>query len=223
MARKLTEDVAFRVLSANSFPAHRTIREFRQLHLREFSELFVQVVKLAREAGLVSLGRVGVDGTKIKANASKHKAMSYARMQEEEARLKREIAGLLKQAEAKDQADEDRYGPDDHNGALPQELKRREDRLRVIEQAKARLEERQRQADKADARTVDEDGVTRGMTGRRCLLLLADTNYASEAGFKGLEDRGTVACVALGREDKQRAITAQSTKFLTVSLGWMPG
>ena len=283
MARKLHEDVAFRVLCANNYPAHRTIREFRQLHLQEFSALFVQVVKLAQEAGLVSLGRVGVDGTKIKANASKHKAMSYARMQEEEARLKREIAGLLKQAEAQDQADEDRYGPDDHNGGLPAELKRRSDRLKVIEAAKARLEERQRQADKADARTVDEDGVTRGMTGRRCLraygvprpdaqdnftdpdsrimptsgggfeqcynaqaavdegsqlivaadlinnnseaamllpmtdqverntgssprMILADTNYASEAGFRGLENMGLTACVALGGEHKQRAI-----------------
>lgn len=283
MARKLHEDVAFRVLCANNYPAHRTIREFRQLHLQEFSALFVQVVKLAQEAGLVSLGRVGVDGTKIKANASKHKAMSYARMQEEEARLKREIAGLLKQAEAQDQADEDRYGPDDHNGGLPAELKRRSDRLKVIEEAKARLEERQRQADKADARTVDDDGVTRGMTGRRCrhgygvprpdaqdnftdpdsrimptsgggfeqcynaqaavdegsqlivaadlingnaeaaMLLpmvdqvelntgaspqrvLADTNYASEAGFRELESRQIGAYVALGKEHKQRTV-----------------
>ena len=102
IARKLIEDVAIRVPSANNVPAHRTIREFRQLHLQEFSTLFVQVVQLAREAGLISLGRVGIDGTKIKANASKHKAMSYARMQEEQARLKREIVGLLKQAEAQD-------------------------------------------------------------------------------------------------------------------------
>ena len=283
MARKLHEDVAFRMLCANNYPAHRTIREFRQLHLKEFSALFVQVVKLAREAGLLSLGRVGIDGTKIKANASKHKAMSYARMQEEEARLKREIAGLLKQAEAQDAADEDRSGPDDRNGGLPRELKRRSERLKVIAQAKARLEERQRQADKADARIMDEHGVTRGMTGRRCLhaygvpradaqdnftdpdsrimptsgggfeqcyngqaavdegsqlivaaqlintsseyailspmvdqvecntgsspqMILADTNYASEAGFRDLEDRGMAACVALGSEDKQRAI-----------------
>jgi len=82
IARKLTEDVAFRVLCANNFPAHRTIREFRQLHLQEFSVLFMQVVKLAREARLVKLGRLGVDGTKIKANASKRKAMSYGRMKE---------------------------------------------------------------------------------------------------------------------------------------------
>src|SRR3984893_17367666 len=119
IARKLHEDVAFRVLCANNYPAHRTIREFRQLHLKEFSQLFVQVVRLAREAGVGSLGGVRVDGAKIRAGASKHKAMSYARMQEEEARLKREIAGLLKQAEAHDEADEKRYGPDDHNGGLP--------------------------------------------------------------------------------------------------------
>ena len=169
IARKLHEDVAFRVLCANNYPAHRTIREFRQLHLKEFAALFVQVVRLAREAGLVKLGRVGIDGTKIKANASKHKAMSYARMQEEEVRLKREIAGLLKQAEAQDQADEDRQGSEDDDGDLPPELKRRTDRLKVIEAAKARLEERQRQEDKADARIVDEAGQTRGMTGRRCL------------------------------------------------------
>jgi hypothetical protein len=97
-----------------------------------------------------------VDGTKIKASASKHKAMSYGRMQDEEARLAREIAGLLKQAESQDQSDEQRYGPDDSNGGLPPELKRRADRLKVIEQAKIRLEERARQADKADGRFVDE-------------------------------------------------------------------
>jgi transposase len=165
IARKLREDVAFRVLSANNFPAHRTIREFRQLHLEEFSELFVQIVKLAQEAGLVKLGRVGIDGTKIKANASKHKAMSYGRMQDEEKRLKREITGLLRQAEAQDQADEDRCASNDDDDGLPPELKRRTDRLKVIEEATARLEERQRQADKADGRIVDEDGQTRGMSG----------------------------------------------------------
>ena len=94
MARKLREDVAFRVLSANSYPAHRTIREFRQLHSAELSALFVQVVQLAREAGLVKLGRLWIDGTKIKANASKRKAMGYGRMRDEETRLEREIAGF---------------------------------------------------------------------------------------------------------------------------------
>ncbi len=110
-----------------------------------------------------------MDGTKIKANATKHKAMSYARMQDEEARLKREIARLLKQAEALDRSEDAEQGSDGDDGGLPQELKRRADRLKVIQAAKARLEERQRQEDKADARTVRADGRTRGMTGRRCL------------------------------------------------------
>jgi transposase len=91
IARKLHEDVAFRVLGANNFPAHRTIREFRAVHLAEFTELFTQVVRLAREMGLVKLGTIAVDGTKIKANASRHKAMSYARMQATEAELKAQI------------------------------------------------------------------------------------------------------------------------------------
>ena len=81
IAKKLFEDVAFRVLAADNFPAHRTIRDFRALHLGEFTELFVQVVRLAREIGLVKLGTIAVDGTKLKANASCHKAMSYGRMQ----------------------------------------------------------------------------------------------------------------------------------------------
>ena len=189
MARKLTEDVAFRVLSANNFPAHRTIREFRQLHLAEFSALFVQVVQLAREAGLVKLGRLGIDGTKIKANASKHKAMSYGRMLDEEARLKGEIAGLLKQAEAQDRAEEAEQGSDGDDGGLPQELKRRADRLEVIQAAKARLEERQRQTDKADGRTIDQQGQTRGMTGQRCLRAYGVPSESAQENFTDPESR----------------------------------
>ena len=89
IARKLHEDVAFRVLGAGNFPAHRTIRDFRANHLQEFCELFVQVVKLARELGLVKLGTVAIDGTKVKANASRHKAMSYGHMRKAEAELER--------------------------------------------------------------------------------------------------------------------------------------
>lgn len=108
IARRLEEDVAFRVLAAGNFPAHRTLREFRRVHLPEFSALFVQIVQLAREAGLVKLGRVGIDGTKVKANASKHKAMSYQRMNDKEKQLKAEIDALVNQAEARDEA-EDRH------------------------------------------------------------------------------------------------------------------
>ena len=89
MARKLEEDVAFRVLGAGNFPSHRTLCEFRRRHLEEFKGLFVEVVCLAREMGLLSFGKLSIDGTKVRANASKRKAMSYGRMREEERRLRR--------------------------------------------------------------------------------------------------------------------------------------
>jgi len=91
IARKLHEEVAFRVLAAGNFPGHRTIRDFRAFHLLELSQLFVQVVRLGREMGLVKLGTIAVDGTKIKANASRHKAMSYGHMLKVEAELKAQI------------------------------------------------------------------------------------------------------------------------------------
>lgn len=157
IAARMREDVAFRILGANNFPAHRTIREFRQLHVNEFSTLFVEVVRLAKEAGLIKLGRLGVDGTKLRANASKHKAMGYGRMKEEEARLKNEIADLLKRAEAVDEAEDAEYGPNRDGTEVPDELKRRESRLKVIKAAKARLEARQREADKEAGRTPDDE------------------------------------------------------------------
>jgi len=168
IACRLEEDVAFRVLGAGNFPAHRTLREFRQLHLAEFTALFVQVVQLAREAGLVKLGRVGIDGTKVKANASKRKAMSYGRMGETEARLKTEIGELLRQAEAQDAAEDGQYGVERRGDELPTELARREQRLQVIQAAKARLEARQRAQDAQDGRRVDDDGNTRGPGGGAC-------------------------------------------------------
>jgi len=168
IARRLEEDVAFRVLGAGNFPAHRTIREFRQLHLAEFSALFVQIVQLAREAGLVKLGRLGIDGTKIEANASKHKAMSYGRMREEEARLKAQIARLVRQAEAQDVAEDAHYGAERRGDELPEELARRSQRLKAIQAAKARLEARQREQDCNEGRRVDENNQTRGPGGRSC-------------------------------------------------------
>jgi transposase len=152
LARKLHEDVAFRVLAAGNYPAHRTICEFRALHLEELSGLFVQVVKLARECGLVKLGTIAVDGTKIKANASRHKAMSYERMQKAEAELKGQIGALLARAAAADAAEKNE--PDLN---VPAEIARRENRLAVIRAAKERLEQRQREADAARGRTSDDE------------------------------------------------------------------
>jgi transposase len=105
LARKLHEDVAFRVLAAGNYPAHRTLCDFRAFHLKELSDLFVQVVKLAKECGLVKLGTVALDGTKIKANASRHKAMSYDRMKKVELELKEQIDALLAKAKAPDAAE----------------------------------------------------------------------------------------------------------------------
>jgi len=152
IARKLHEDVVFRVLSAGNFPAFRTTCDFRANYLKELSDLFVQVVKLAKECGLVKLGTVAVDGTKIKANASRHKAMSYDRMQKSEAELKAQINALLSKAKATDEAEKNEPELD-----IPAEIARRENRLAVIRAARERLEERQRQTDTARGRSADDD------------------------------------------------------------------
>jgi transposase len=188
MAQKLKEDVAFRVLGANNFPAHRTLREFRQTHLKELSELFVAVVKLAQEAGLVKLGRLGVDGTKVRANASKRKAMSYGRMQKEEARLKEEIQELLTRAEQQDRT-EDREHGDRQGDELPEELKRRSDRLKVIEAARARLEARQREDDEAAGRYEDDDGNTRGPGNGLCKRRLGEPPEKAQENFTDPQSR----------------------------------
>lgn len=160
IAKKLYEDVAFRVLGAGNFPKHRTICDFRALHLEEFSALFVQVVKLARECGLAKLGTIAVDGTKIKANASRHKAMSYERMQRTEVELKAQIEALLARAKATDEAEKNEPELD-----IPAEIARRENRLEVIRAARERLEERQRQADAARGRSPDDERRPKGPDG----------------------------------------------------------
>ena len=152
IARKLEEDVAFRVLAAGNFPQHRTICEFRRRHLEDFERVFVEVVRVAREMGVVRFGTLSVDGTKVRANASKRKAMSYGRMLTEEARLNEEIQGLLDRAGALDAEEDARYGEQVRGDELPAELQRREERLAAIRQAKERLEAAQRGADDARGR-----------------------------------------------------------------------
>jgi transposase len=162
IARKLEEDVAYRVLAAGNFPAHRTIADFRQQHLGAVEALFVQVVQLAREAGVVQVGALAIDGTKVKAHASKHKAMSYGRMRQEETRLREQIAALTAQAQATDAAEDAALGPDVRGDELPAELQRRETRLAAIAAAKARLEARQAAEDRAQGRTPDDGRKGRG-------------------------------------------------------------
>lgn len=145
IAQRCERDAAFRVIVGEDIPDFRTISLFRKTHLEAFAELFVQVLQIAREAGLVKLGHLSLDGTKIKASASRHKAMSYGRMKQEEARLRQEIKDLLAQAEATDQQEDGRYGQESRGDELPKELSRRQDRLAKIQAAKAALEERARQ------------------------------------------------------------------------------
>jgi len=158
IAGRLEEDIAFRVLAANNTPDFRTISDFRKEHLKALAGLFLQVLKLCQKAGLVKLGHVALDGTKIKANASKHKAMSYKRMKEEEARLEREIGELLKNAEVTDKEEDRRYGKNKRGNELPQELAFRESRLKKIREAREALEAEAKQAAVKNEKKDDQDG-----------------------------------------------------------------
>jgi transposase len=149
------EDVAFRVLACNQHPDHDSIAEFRKRHLGELAGLFVQVLKLCERAGLVKLGHVAIDGSKLRANASKHKAMSYQRMCEKEQQLVAEVKRLLKEAEEVDAAEDKRYGKGVRSDELPAELARRESRLRKIREAKASLEAEAKEQAKAAAAAVE--------------------------------------------------------------------
>ena len=145
------EDVAFRVLAANNQPDHRTINDFRKLHLATLEHLFVEVLHLCQKTGLVKFGHISLDGTKIKANASKHKAMSYGRMKQDVKRLQKEISELLQQAEETDEREDRLYGKDKRGDELPEELARRETRLARIKEAKRALEqEAKEQAEEKD-------------------------------------------------------------------------
>ena len=144
IARATYEDVAMRFIAGGHHPFFTRIAAFRREHLEALSALFVQAVQLCSRAGLVKLGHVSLDGTKIKANASKHRAMSYGRMKKDEQQLRDEIAALMVRAEAADLADDAEFGAEDDGTDVPAELSRRESRLALIRKAKAELEEEAR-------------------------------------------------------------------------------
>src|SRR3954447_13183926 len=122
--RRCQTDLACRVIVGEDIPDFRTISDFRKTHLARLETLFVEVLKLCALAGLARVGTIALDGTKVKANASRHKAMSYDRMQEEERRLKEEIAAILAEAHAADATEDACHGPDRHGDELPEELAR---------------------------------------------------------------------------------------------------
>ena len=139
--KRTYEDLAFRYLSGDQHPDHSTLGEFRKRHLDALTGLFKQALLLCAEAGLVKLGHVAIDGTKMKANAGKHKAMSYKCMNETEARLEQEVEALMAAAEKTDAEEDAQYGKDRRGDELPDELQRRESRLKKIREAKQALEQ----------------------------------------------------------------------------------
>jgi transposase len=154
LAKACEERIDFMAVTAMQKPDYRTIGKFRLRHLDALGALFVQVLKLCNRAGLVRLGHVALDGTKVKANASKHKAMSYKRMRETEVRLREEVATWFQRAEAEDQSEDAEYG-DRRGDELPDWVADKLERLAKIEEAKAALEAEAR--DEAAARKRDDD------------------------------------------------------------------
>jgi transposase len=153
--RRLVEDVGFRVLAAGNTPDFRTIADFRKTHLAALKGFFEQVLQVARDMGTLRVGRVALDGSKVKANASKHKAMSYGRMREKRQQLRDEVQQLLGQAEAVDAAEDAEYGPDRRGDELPAELQRRESRLKRIREATRALKARAKEEAAAKGQPVE--------------------------------------------------------------------
>lgn len=164
IAQATYEQVAFRVLTGDQHPHFTRINSFRKAHLDVFADLFKQVLVLCQEAGLIKLGHVALDGTKMQGNASKHKAMSYEFMQELERKLEREIAELLAQADEADAMDDERLGEGEEEECLPAELKRRTDRLEKLRAAKEALEAEAREARAAHLRELADGCDERAAT-----------------------------------------------------------
>ncbi len=158
LARACVEDVGFRVLAANNTPDFRTLSEFRRRHLKALGELFQQVLQICRRAGLVKLGTVALDSTKVKANASKHKAMSYARMERAERELEATVRRILEEAERVDREEDERFGPHRRGDELPEELADPVRRLEKIREAKAALEAEAREAAAAKCQQWEASG-----------------------------------------------------------------
>jgi transposase len=195
IAARCETDVAFRVLSGGAFPDFRTLADFRRRHLATFQQLFIEVLRLCREAGLAKLGHLSLDGSKYLANASKHKAMSYGRIQEVEPQLEEEIRRLLGEAERTDAAEDQEFGRTVRGDELPRELRRREGRLEKIRAAKERL------AARARARARDR----------------LEAKGASDAEIAQAE------AAAVPHAKEQSNFTDPDSRILRTTTGWMQG
>lgn len=186
---KTYEDVAFRVLAAGAHPDHDTLAEFRKRHIKALGRLFVQVLLLCREAGLVKLGHVALDGTKVKANASKHKAMSYARMCEKEKEIERQVEELLKRAQEVDEEEDKRYGKGKRGDELPEELRFRQSRLKKIREAKEALEREAKEKAIAEGKTDESGKPVEGKRGRKSEQISGTPKPSDQRNFTDPESR----------------------------------
>jgi transposase len=202
--RACYEDLAFRVLTGNQQPDHSRISEFRRRNLDALSDLFVQILRLCQKAGMVSLGHVALDGTKVQANASKHKAMSHERMLKAEKQLEKEINALMRKAEILDAQEDRRYGKGKRGSVLPDELRRRQDRLARIRQARKEMEaetaaaaarQRQEEADEARAkataaRAADAPPAEQAELNKKAEAATAKAKEARDKAIEAAENAG---------------------------------
>jgi transposase len=229
--KRLIEDIAFRILAAGNQPDFRTISDFRKIHLSALQDLFEQVLKLALTAGAIKLGRVALDGSKIKANASKHKAMSYKRMKEEQRTLRVEVQRLLKQAKSADDEDDARYGKDKSGDELPEELSRRETRLQRIKEAKKALEQRAREeaqkskdAEGSEEKTVPEDKAQYNFTDPESRIMKGSDGFVQAYNAQVAVEQSCqlIVAQAVTQEANDKKQTAPMIKAVKEQAGQMP-
>ncbi len=206
--RSCEQRVDFMAVAAMAKPDHSTISEFRRRHLTALSDLFVQVLRLCQEADLVTLGHVSLDGTKVKANASKHKASSYGRMLQTEERLAREIRSWLEKAEAIDKAEDEEYGPDRRGDETSPWMKTKKERLAKIREAKARLEAKAKEKAKrvAEERAGKEKERGRSLGGPLPKALDGEPDEKSQMNFTDPESR-----IMKTRDGYEQAYNAQAS------------
>jgi transposase len=206
IARACEERLDFQAVTALNQPDFRTISEFRRRHLDALADLFVQVLALCRKAGLADLGHVAVDGSKIKANASKHKAMSYARMVEAETEFAREVAEWLARAQAEDAAEDAEHGSTRRGDEPPDWMRDKQARLARIRAAKAELEAEARQAEVArPLRPTNPDGSPKPRPGRPSKRPPGQTDPKAQRNFTDPQSR-----IMKGRDGFIQAYNAQA-------------
>ncbi|MDD4986362.1 MAG: IS1182 family transposase [Dehalococcoidales bacterium] len=198
-------DVSFIYLAGGQKPDFRTLARFRRRNAKEIEKLFKETVLLCARLGMVNLGHVALDGTKLKANTSKHKAMSYGRMKQEEEKLKKQIEELMRQAETTDAEEDKTYGTDSNGYNLPEELQRRENRLEKIRSLREELEKEKREEQqlKEDQSPVIADKEQRSFADRKARMMLmkrGEFDYGYNAQACTAEGHGVIVAAALTNE-----------------------